>query len=246
MEIGVYGIGRFGHLWAAMLAKQAALRGDRVLVANRSSFKAPLGTTPVDLKRVAQSNALFLCVAISALEEVLTQIAPHLSPTSLLVDTCSIKRYPEQLMKRIAPSTIEILGMHPMFGPDSIQEGEDQTVVICPIRSSASTVAQWGAILSGMGCRIVQMSSEQHDRKVAYIQGFTHLIGRIAQQMELKESEITTLGYRKILALMQQTCNDSEQLFVDLQRFNPHTPEMLQLFQNAVEEISRKIAKDNA
>ncbi len=236
-------MGRFGKLWATLLAKYLTPGGATLLVGSRSPFIPPPQSRAASWEELLQSDTLFLCVAISALEEVLVRMAPHLSPSTVVIDTCSIKCYPEQLMRRLLPAEMQIVGMHPMFGPDSLQEGEFFPVVICPIRAAAATLRYWSNTLSVMGLQPLQMSSAEHDREVAYTQGFTHLIGRIAQQMGLKESKMATLGYQKILALMQQTCNDSEELFVDLERFNPHTDQMLEAFRAAWEQIGKKIAK---
>ena len=235
-------MGRFGKLWATLLAQHLVPRGTTLVVGSRSHFIPPPQSNAVHWEELLQSDTLFLCVAISALEEVLTKMAPHLSPSTVVIDTCSIKCYPEQLMRRLLPAEVEIVGMHPMFGPDSLQEGKFFPVAICPIRAAAATLRYWSTTLTAMGLHPLQMSSAEHDREVAYTQGFTHLIGRIAQQMDLKGSKMATLGYQKILALMQQTCNDSEELFIDLERFNPHTDQMLRSFRAAWKQIDKKIA----
>ena len=146
-------------------------------------------------------------------------------------------------MQQLLPSHVELIGMHPMFGPDSFSSHQKHPLVICPVRATTATVEQWIATTTSMGCRPIQMSSDHHDQSVAYIQGFSHLIGRTAQHMQLAESPIATLGYQKILALMQQTCNDSEQLFVDLQQHNPYTPQMLQSFETALSHVKKKIGR---
>ena len=42
----------------------------------------------------------------------------------------------------------------------------------------------------------------------------------------VKRSPIGTVGYNKLLEIVEQTCNDPLQLFLDLQRYNPHTRKM--------------------
>ena len=70
------------------------------------------------------------------------------------------------------------------------------------------------------------MSADQHDHQVAFTQGVTHFIGRVLDEMDLHLHPLSTLGFRKILDVMEQTCNDPWQLFLDLQRMNPYTGEM--------------------
>jgi prephenate dehydrogenase len=81
------------------------------------------------------------------------------------------------------------------------------------------------------------MTPDQHDREAAFTQGVTHYIGRILADLNLHHSEIGTLGYSKLLEIIEQTCNDPWQLFVDLQRFNPHTREMRGRLAQAIQHI---------
>ena len=72
---------------------------------------------------------------------------------------------------------------------------------------------------------------------VAYSQGITHYIGRVLADLNLKNTKINTLGYKKILEIIQQTCNDSWQLFCDLQHFNPYTKKMRKDLHESIEKI---------
>lgn len=81
------------------------------------------------------------------------------------------------------------------------------------------------------------MSAEEHDREAAFTQGITHFIGRVLKDMNLKPSPIATMGYRKLLEIVEQTCNDPWQLFLDLQQYNPYTKEMRNQLQTSFQRI---------
>lgn len=81
------------------------------------------------------------------------------------------------------------------------------------------------------------MSAQDHDMEAARTQGITHVIGRILSDLHLTPSGIATLGYTKLFEVMEQTCNDPWQLFVDLQRFNPHTKHMRQNLDSSVRKL---------
>jgi len=57
---------------------------------------------------------IILCVAISAVEEVLEKSRGRLSRDVLVMDTCSVKTYPVGLMEKLLPATASILGTHPI------------------------------------------------------------------------------------------------------------------------------------
>ena len=70
------------------------------------------------------------------------------------------------------------------------------------------------------------MTPAQHDKEAAFTQGITHFIGRVLEELELGASKIGTVGYKSLLEIIEQTCNDPMQLFYDLQRYNPFTHDM--------------------
>ena len=167
---------------------------------------------------------IILCVAISGLPEVLERMAHKLKPGTLVMDTCSVKAQPAEWMGEILPEGVQVLATHPMFGPDSAVNGlAGLPMILCPVRIDPGELERWRRIFAGLGLTVREMSPEAHDREAAATQGLTHFLGRVLAEMDLRPSEIGSVGYRKLLEIIEQTCNDSPQLFLDLQRFNPFT-----------------------
>jgi len=231
MEIGIYGLGRFGSFWASQLASFHSVR-----VWSRNKDRS----TPDGVKRVSESECLaapvvMLCVAISSMEEVLGRVSRHLTPGTLVMDTCSVKVYPANLMLKLLPPEIGILATHPMFGPDSAVSGIAKLpIVLSPLRVDEKTILFWRKNFEEMGLEVIVMSPKQHDEEAAFSQGITHFIGRVLGQLNLNPSIIGTTAYKGLLDIVGQTCNDSWDLFVDLQRFNPHTAKMRSKLQDAI------------
>ena len=237
MVVGVYGLGRFGSFWAAQLATRYEVRAY-----SRRPHPAPTGVEQAAEDEVLQSDVIVLCVAISAMEEVVGQIAGRVRPGALVMDTCSIKVHPVEVMARLLPEEVAILGTHPMFGPDSARDGvAGQPMIVTPVRASAELVGFWQAEFRDMGLRVIELSADDHDREAAATQGVTHLVGRVLSELRLEPSQIGTVGYKKLLEVVEQTCNDSHQLFVDLQRFNPHTVEMRRRVEAALAVVTEPL-----
>jgi prephenate dehydrogenase len=234
MKVGVYGLGRFGSFWAQLLSRSFDVYGY-----NRSPkprFEAPIPL--VDIDELAQCDVVFLCVAISAIEDVVSDLAPRLRPGTLVIDTCSVKVLPLRAIERHLGPEMGIIGTHPMFGPDSAKDGvSGLPLVLVNVRSSQEQYRLWRRSFAELGLRVLERTAEEHDREAAFTQGVTHLVGRLLGEMSLESSEIATLGYQKLLQVIEQTCNDPWQLFLDLQRNNPYTEEM----RNAFLEASRRI-----
>ncbi len=85
------------------------------------------------------------------------------------------------------------------------------------------------------------MKAANHDRLAAYSQGITHFIGRALQKFNFQATTIDTLGAKRLHQVKQQTCNDSWQLFVDLQTKNPYTKQMRIRLGKSLEKIYNKL-----
>ena len=236
MEVGIYGLGRFGAFWAGILSEYFKVRG---------FSRNPERITPKNVKRVGedevlQTETLFLCVSISSLEDVLARIADRIKPGTVVIDTCSVKVYPAKVMQEMLPPGVKILASHPMFGPDSGAKGlKGLPLILWPLRDTEKEYGFWQKFFLGLGLDVLRMSPDEHDREAAFTQGITHYLGRVIADLGLKESRIATVGYRKLLEIMNQTCNDPWQLFVDLQRYNPHTGEMRDKLHKSLNKIMK-------
>jgi prephenate dehydrogenase len=150
-------------------------------------------------------------------------------------------------MRKAVPEEVQILGTHPMFGPDSVADGSKRLpIVLARDRVSEDTYVAWKDRFGAMGLTVREMSAEAHDREAAYTQGITHLVGRILADFGVPDSEIATLGYRRLQQVMEQTCNDPFRLFLDLQRYNPYTSQMRTRFTHAVDSVLASLSGGGA
>lgn len=236
----VVGLGRFGRFWAEKLVSQYAVVG----TSRREVPDLPATVRQVPLEEALQADTVFLTVAIAAMPEVLDRIAEGVRPDATVVDTCSVKVFPVQEMEARLPPTVDIIATHPMFGPDSARERTDALPVITwPVRDRYHRYEELLTSFRRMNMRVEEMPPDEHDREAAFSQGVTHLVGRILREMDLQSSEIATLGYTRLLQVMEQTCNDPVSLFQDLQRYNPYTREMRQRFADALMRTEALLAQ---
>jgi prephenate dehydrogenase len=234
MKIGVYGLGRFGSFWASSLAKRFPVYGY-----NRSPLSnPPNGVTMVPLEELMACDTIILCVAISSFKQVLRSLLPYIRPTTVIMDTCSVKIYPASVMNQLLPLDVEIIATHPMFGPDSGKDGiEGLPLVFSPTRCSQHTADIWRSRFTEMRLQVIEMSCDQHDREAAYSQGVTHFVGRVLDELHLEPTQLATVGYRRLLSIVEQTCNDPMQLFYDLQRYNPYAHDMHLKLKQALDSV---------
>ena len=238
--VGVIGFGRFGSLMARYLASDGSVRVWDPAAADQGVLET--GARPADLATAAQSDIVIPAVPMSRFQEVLAQAKPHLKTGSLVVDVCSVKEEPVRWMQALLPPGVDILGTHPMFGPDSAADSlNGRKIVLCRVRVSAGRYAKIKNYLGAKGLVVIETSPADHDRQIAVSLTLTHFIGRALAGMGAKQQEIDTEGYRRLLRILEVVENDTWQLFEDMHRFNPHAGAVRAEFRRAMEEIEKRL-----
>lgn len=239
-RIGILGFGRFGKLMARNLAADFELR-----VCDPAAIEPDVrsaGARPVDLAAAAQSDVVVLAVPISRMQAALAQIKPHLRTGSLVVDVCSVKDHPIRWMQDLLPEDIDILGTHPMFGPDSAADTlQGRKIVLCRVRVEAERYEKIRGYLASKGLTVIETTAAEHDRQIAVSLALTHFIGRALAGMGAKPQVIDTEGYQRLLRILEVVENDTWQLFEDMNRFNPYAEKTRQAFLEALETIEQKV-----
>ncbi len=128
------------------------------------------GSTPEADDFLKASSLVVLCVPSKAAFWWIDHVAPLLSSNSLCMDVLSVKT---EVTTRAAAAGLagEYLSLHPMFAPQwgfsgntvaaiSVQDGHRSAALLDMIRL-------WGA-------RVMHLSSDEHDRAAAVLQGGAH------------------------------------------------------------------------
>ena len=99
----------------------------------------------------------------------------------------------------------------------------------------------WKRFFSDQNIQIIEMNPEQHDRLAAQTQGITHFLGRMLKNYGIKKTSIDTQGFRDLLNLVDQTCNDSWDLYTDLQSYNPFTKDVISKLKISTNELDNQL-----
>ncbi|MEA3287399.1 MAG: prephenate dehydrogenase/arogenate dehydrogenase family protein [Candidatus Marinimicrobia bacterium] len=242
--IGIIGYGRFGVLLAELLSKDFQLVINDVHDLAESVESA--GYIWQDLKSVMEQDTVFLAVPISSMPPLLEQIVSLTHTDQLFVDVASVKTSIRDWMVETLPASVQILNTHPMFGPDSYKRDRDLRMVFCPSRIPREKADLWRKIFESWGCRLIDLSVEEHDRQAARSQGITHFMGRVMKGMDIQPTAVDTHGFRQVHHVVEQTCQDTEELFHDLQFYNPYTAEMLTDFSRSVHAVKARIYRPDS
>ena len=214
VEIGIIGYGRFGQFAAGILKEDFC-----VSVFDQKKPLRLKGIQSLPLSEVASKPILLLCVPISRIGSICKEINPFLTPGQLILDTCSVKEKPLREMTHALPRFVEIVGTHPLFGPDTAKSGlQGLRMAICPVR--CRRVRKIKGYLEGKGLQVILTTPEKHDREMAHSQALFHFLARGVAAMGIQISPLSTPGPAKLFRDFKDVQNDSLQLFKDLQQMN--------------------------
>jgi len=237
MKIAVIGAGKMGVWFARFFIKQ----GYSVVLASRNKAKLSklginLGIETTGLiEAVQKADKILICVSIGAFEEVVKRIGPIIREDQVVMDICSIKDFPVQVMHTHIKSGL-VLGTHPVFGPGS-KGVKNKTFVLTPIsdkeKEYAKTLKEW---LQEKEARVFIMPPKKHDQLMSVVLGLPHFIGLVAGDTLLaqpdfaKSKSVAGTTYRMLFTLAEATMLENPELCSSLQLNLPEIQKIENLF----------------
>ncbi|KAB1214115.1 Arogenate dehydrogenase 1, chloroplastic [Morella rubra] len=246
LRIGVVGFGNF----AQFLAKTMIRQGHVLRATSRTDYSelcAHLGILffrDADRFLEAENDVVLICTSILSLPEVFQSMPLHrLKRPTLFVDVLSVKEYPRNVLLQVLPEEFDVLCTHPMFGPESGKNGwKDLTFMYDRVRIRDETIcSSFIQIFESEGCRMLEMSCEEHDKEAARSQFVTHTIGRILSEMEIQSTSINTEGFEALVQLKENTVKDSFDLFSGLFVHNRFAQQELENLELAFKKVKQKL-----
>ena len=248
IHVGIYGFGRFGRFLAKGLHKKhfKIFATSRTDYSQSNEFNKDHVTFIHNLKIFFQQkiDILIIATSIISFSETLQLLKPYLlrkSNSILIVDVCSVKEFPKSKMLQYFANidSIDLLCTHPMFGPDSaLHSYQDLPFMFEKVRiQNHDRCNIFLQNYQNLGCHMVELSCLQHDIYTSNSQFITHLTGRILSQLHLQSTPINTKGYEMLLGLVNNTENDSLELFKGLYKYNNNSKKCLLDFKKSLDSI---------
>ena len=236
-KIGIIGFGRFGKILAEILSTD-----NEIFIHDLKGINGKYNK--LSLSGIAKCEILFIAVPIREFENIIKSLQKLNLQNTTIIDVCSVKIHPVQVMEKYLPENVGIIATHPMFGPDSYSPFRELRMVMSPVRDIYNQFDKLKHIFEEQSITIVEMSPDAHDRDAAMSQGITHFMGRVLKESGVSSTKINTLGFNELLGVIQQTCNDSWDLFLDLQNYNPFTNEMVKKIEHGIEVVRKQIGEN--
>ena len=251
-NIAIIGYGRFGKVWANIFLESGYTvmiydplipipASPPVLIPSSDTHNTTHPLVYIEQEALRNADIVFFCVPISSLQQSIKENITFISPHTIVCDTCSVKTYPMKWMREQLPNTQKIVGLHPLFGPDSVHIAHHRIVIVCREQISDESYTVLGKIFLSANIEVKEISSEEHDKQAVYSQGLTHLLGRVLKKLPLEKKEVSTKGFESLLEIIEQTCEDSYDLFLDIQQYNIGVHNMYADLKYALEETIKAI-----
>lgn len=238
-SVGVVGLGGFGKFVVSLLPDSV-----EILVNDADAKRIPEKAHEATLGKVASADVVILAVPLASYEELLPQLAKDIRPETLVIDVCSVKSMPEELIKKFLPQHANILATHPLFGPQSAKNGtKDHQLIVTSKRGEiADKVLDYCS--EKLGLDIVHLSADEHDKIMGQIHVLTFFLARALGEMKLKDTPFMTPSYKMISDLVTFNASHSNELFETIQLGNPYAATMRDAVIKAFEDVNDRLSSE--
>mmetsp|Transcript_39940 Transcript_39940/g.93755 ORF Transcript_39940/g.93755 Transcript_39940/m.93755 type:complete len:406 (-) Transcript_39940:702-1919(-) len=129
--------------------------------------------------------------------------------------------------------------------PDGLDYSDSSTSAISPsslffdaeYASGIDRLERFLSIWEEEGCRMVELSCNDHDKYAANSQFITHLVGRILGAQGLVETPIDTKGFESVRTLIGTTTADSFDLFYGLYKHNQNSLQTILTLRKSMDDV---------
>ena len=241
-KVGIIGYGDFTKVMLEYLSPYA-----EIIVSSRKyqSGGAGHGAVFASLDKVLACPIIIPSIPSQFFEEFFSSNTELINPNALVIDVCSVKVKPLEILERLLPKTCNIIGTHPMFGPASIKKNGGIVglkCVVSPVRAPNEVVQKVEAFISStLNLKLLRRSPQDHDKEMAYVLSLSHYIARVMDIMDIPESELSTLAYDELLAMKKIQAKDSWDLFESIMHDNPYSMYIHDMFKQDQNRLDTKL-----
>jgi prephenate dehydrogenase len=248
LKIGIVGgTGRLGLVFAKFFKS----KGYEIFISGRSIAKARRIAKQNDLKALTSEKLVKTCDAIlfslpmSTALQVISKLAPLAKPGSLLCDFTSIKEKTISAMLKHSDPRVDVIGLHPLFGPLVPIEG--QNIAVIPARGRR--FLPWIRRVFGKS-NLAFTTVKEHDKMMAIVQCLMHFTS-IATAMAMKSMKVdlmkadkfSTPIYRERIKTMKRILSQDSELYAEIEMQNKRSREVMDTFLQASKKLRAIVRK---
>ncbi|MEM3550428.1 MAG: prephenate dehydrogenase/arogenate dehydrogenase family protein [Candidatus Bathyarchaeia archaeon] len=241
MKVAVIGAGKMGGWFSKFFAEQ----GMQVVVSDKETQKLEklaemLNVEIADnVNAVKRADRILICVPIENFESVIAEIQQYIRPEQEVMDICSVKELPVNIMHRYIKDA-RILGTHPLFGP-GVKNIKNQNFVLTPTNTREKRLAEeWGSWLRNKGAKVFIMSPTEHDKLMSIVLGLPYFLGLVVcdtltghnQFSQVKK--VSGISFKLLMMLAEAVASEEAEFSASLQINLPEIEKVIELFREKV------------
>ncbi len=201
-----------------------------------------------DYEIIKDCNVVFFSLPLEKTEKIIKELAPLARPGMLLSDFTSLKVRPLKVMLKTSKSGVNVIGLHPLFGP-SVRKFEGQTIAVVPGRGKK--YLKWlKNLFSDEGMKVKVCTAEEHDKMMAVVQCLTHFSSIVTADalrrlsIDVKESlKFASPLYRIKMDISGRILSQDPALYSSIQILNSYSKKVIKEFIKSSKELDNKIRK---
>jgi prephenate dehydrogenase/chorismate mutase len=203
-----------------------------------------------DLSAAApQADLIIIAVPMSVCSEVLEELARQ-HVTGVVAEMCSLKGHLQPQMERLREDGLRLVSFHPLFGPD-VRMLSGRTIIFCDEAHNKDLEVVRGLFVE-TSARLVEMSIDEHDRRMGLVLGLTHLANLVFARAlshssvgAAELSEVAGVTFTKQLGTTREVTGENPGLYFEIQALNHLTPETGKWLRQALDEWLAAIESDD-
>lgn len=196
-----------------------------------------------DLKTAAQSDVIFLCAGISEYEERIKTVLEHASPESIFIDVATVKKHTSDLCQKYFEGK-RYISTHPLFGPDTYKKYKNKIdgfqIVVTDYALKNDAYQTLKSQFSEFGFSVIEMTADEHDKRLAETLFLTHFIGRSIMKGGFTNTEIDTLSFQYLMDAVDSV-KDDKKLFEEVYKYNPYCRKVIDDFNKAQQGVLKEL-----
>jgi arogenate dehydrogenase (NADP+) len=179
---------------------------------------------------VKSADLIIIAVPMRTFERTINELSSIIKPHQTVLEVCSVNVFPKKIMLDKLPEEVNIVGSHPMFGPNTYEKLGNTVsglnLVLENIRCEASKYNQIKGIARDLKLQLSEMPAEEHDKLAAKFQFITIFNGLVLADLNIKRTAIDT-GSAKMMLDYIDMVSGNETLLNDMFKFNPYCKQNL-------------------
>lgn len=248
MKIGIVGgTGRLGLMFANFFKSkgyEVFISGRNIANAKKIAKQNGLETLTSE-KLVSTCDVILFSLPISTAPQVISKLAPLAKPGSLLCDFTSIKEKSISAMLKHSNPRVDVIGLHPLFGPSV--PIENQNIAVIPARGRK--FIPW-IKKSFKRSNLAFTTVKEHDEVMAIIQCLMHFTS-IATAMAMKRMKVdltkadkfSTPIYRERMKAMKRILSQDPELYAEIEMQNKNSGKVMNTFLQAGKKLQTIVRK---